>query len=48
LLDRYVGESEKAVREVAEAIDPVEAADHADEVVIRAEHFDAALDSVSA
>jgi len=37
-----------AVREVAEAIDPVEAADHADEVVIRAEHFEAALDSVSA
>jgi transitional endoplasmic reticulum ATPase len=40
--------SMRAVREVAEAIDPVEAADHADEVVIRAEHFEAALDSVNA
>jgi hypothetical protein len=38
----------RAVREVAEAIDPVEAANHADEVVIRAEHFEVALDSVSA
>jgi transitional endoplasmic reticulum ATPase len=40
--------SMRAVREVAEAIDPVEAANHADEVVIRAEHFEVALDSVSA